>query len=104
MTGRSDFRGPRLAATLDAAMAQHIEAALARTQGRVEGSGGAAQRLGINPHALLGGIGLLAGILQFHRALRRRLPLHRLVGRIYVIACLITGAAGLYMAAYSFGS
>ncbi len=62
-----------------------------------------ARSWGINPHALFGGIGLLAGVLQFHRSLRRRLPLHRLVGRIYVVACLITGAAGLYMAAYSFG-
>ena len=58
---------------------------------------------GIQPHALFGGVGLIAGVLQFARAIRRRLPLHRLLGRIYVIACLITGLAGLYMAAYSFG-
>ena len=37
---------------LDAAMARHIEAALARTQGRIEGSGGAAALLEINPHTL----------------------------------------------------
>lgn len=39
-------------ATLDAAMTRHIELALARTQGRVEGPYGAARLLGINPHTL----------------------------------------------------
>jgi transcriptional regulator with GAF, ATPase, and Fis domain len=37
---------------LDAAMAAHIEAALARTHGRIEGEHGAARLLGINPHTL----------------------------------------------------
>jgi hydrogenase-4 transcriptional activator len=36
--------------TLDAAMAIHIEVALRRTHGRIEGPYGAAQLLGINPH------------------------------------------------------
>ena len=39
-------------ATLDQAVARHIEAALARTRGRIEGRGGAAELLGINPHTL----------------------------------------------------
>jgi len=39
-------------ATLDQAVARHIEAALARTRGRIEGRGGAADLLGINPHTL----------------------------------------------------
>jgi transcriptional regulator with GAF, ATPase, and Fis domain len=38
--------------TLDAAMARHVEAALARTRGRIEGPGGAAALLAINPHTL----------------------------------------------------
>jgi transcriptional regulator with GAF, ATPase, and Fis domain len=33
-------------------MARHIEAALARTRGRIEGPAGAAELLGINPHTL----------------------------------------------------
>ena len=33
-------------------MAGHIEAALARTHGRIEGEHGAALLLGINPHTL----------------------------------------------------
>jgi hydrogenase-4 transcriptional activator len=38
--------------TLDAAMARHVEAALERTAGRIEGPHGAAVLLGINPHTL----------------------------------------------------
>jgi len=38
--------------TLDAAMAAHIRAALARVGGRIEGPSGAARLLGINPHTL----------------------------------------------------
>jgi transcriptional regulator with GAF, ATPase, and Fis domain len=38
--------------TLDAAMARHIEAALRRTHGRIEGKRGAAEILAINPHTL----------------------------------------------------
>lgn len=37
---------------LDVALARHIERALQRTQGRIEGPGGAAQLLKINPHTL----------------------------------------------------
>jgi DNA-binding NtrC family response regulator len=37
---------------LDAAMAAHIESALARTRGRIEGDHGAAVLLDINPHTL----------------------------------------------------
>jgi transcriptional regulator with GAF, ATPase, and Fis domain len=39
-------------ATLDLAMARHIEAALVRTRGRIEGPYGAAALLKINPHTL----------------------------------------------------
>jgi hydrogenase-4 transcriptional activator len=51
---RADAASPRSAAvaTLDAAMRQHIEAALRATQGRVEGAYGAAKLLAINPHTL----------------------------------------------------
>jgi hydrogenase-4 transcriptional activator len=39
-------------ASLDRAMTRHIEAALARTHGKIEGPGGAAALLEINPHTL----------------------------------------------------
>jgi hydrogenase-4 transcriptional activator len=38
--------------TLDQAMARHIQAALERVHGRIEGKGGAADLLDINPHTL----------------------------------------------------
>jgi len=38
--------------TLEQAMAQHIQAALRRTRGQLEGERGAAKLLGINPHTL----------------------------------------------------
>ena len=44
--------GPDQFATLDAATASYIEAALIRTQGRIEGPYGAGKLLGINPHTL----------------------------------------------------
>lgn len=40
------------AITLDAATSRHIESALRRTRGRIEGKGGAAELLAINPHTL----------------------------------------------------
>jgi DNA-binding NtrC family response regulator len=43
---------PSTLATLDAAMKEHIERALLATRGRIEGHGGAAQLLAINPHTL----------------------------------------------------
>ncbi|MBC7856676.1 MAG: sigma 54-interacting transcriptional regulator [Pirellulaceae bacterium] len=39
-------------ASLDTAMQQHIEKALSATRGKIEGRGGAAEVLGINPHTL----------------------------------------------------
>lgn len=39
-------------ATLDEAMRRHIERALAITRGKIEGPGGTASLLGINPHTL----------------------------------------------------
>ncbi len=44
--------GPDEVTTLDEVMTRHIERALARTRGRIEGPDGAARLLGINPHTL----------------------------------------------------
>lgn len=40
--------------TLDDAMRTHIGHALVRSRGRIEGKGGAADLLGVNPHTLRG--------------------------------------------------
>lgn len=59
---------------------------------------------GIYPHAFFGALAMILGPIQFRRDLLvRRRPLHRTLGKAYVIAALVTGAAGLYMAAYSNG-
>lgn len=59
---------------------------------------------GIYPHALAGAIALALGPFQFRRSLLlRRRALHRILGRVYVGAALITGLAGLYMAWFAYG-
>jgi transcriptional regulator with GAF, ATPase, and Fis domain len=47
-----NFQPPLVVATLDAAMKEHIERALIATHGRIEGRGGTAELLKINPHTL----------------------------------------------------
>src|SRR5690606_3116420 len=47
-------------ASLDDAVREHIRRALRATRGRIEGRGGAAQLLGVNPHTLRGKMRRLA--------------------------------------------
>ena len=55
-------------------------------------------------HMLIAPIALLVGGLQFIPSLRARHPyLHRIVGRIYVAACVIAGAGGLATAVHASG-
>lgn len=55
-------------------------------------------------HTSFGGIALLAGSTQFFKRLRiKRLSLHRLLGKIYVISVLLSGLSGLIVAAYATG-
>jgi hydrogenase-4 transcriptional activator len=50
--GEGGPASPTTIDSLDVATRRHIEAALERTQGRIEGARGAAKLLGINPHTL----------------------------------------------------
>ena len=50
--GTAPTAAPAGIATLDDAMRRHIESVLGHTGGRVEGNGGAAELLAINPHTL----------------------------------------------------
>ena len=55
-------------------------------------------------HILLGGLALLIGWLQFSSKLRkRRINIHRTIGKIYVIAVLISGSCALYIAIHATG-
>ena len=50
-------------------------------------------------HIVLGGSALLVGWIQFSPRIRRtRLSLHRNIGKFYVIAVLISGVCGLFVA------
>lgn len=55
-------------------------------------------------HIFLGGLALLTGFSQFYKTLRRKRPtLHRALGKIYVIAVLLSGLAGLGIAFFATG-
>ena len=65
-SGRPGSAEPFL--SLDRAMARHIEAALARAHGKIEGPGGAAALLDINPHTLRARMRRLAVDWRRHRS------------------------------------
>jgi len=53
-------------------------------------------------HIAFGGIAMLTGWTQFSQRLRNRyLKVHRMVGKIYVIAVLFSSCAGLYTAFFA---
>jgi len=55
-------------------------------------------------HITFGGLALLIGWTQFSARLRQRyLNMHRLVGKIYVIAVALSSIAGLYIAFFATG-
>jgi hypothetical protein len=55
-------------------------------------------------HILPGGLALLIGWPQFVKKFRKeRIGLHRSIGKVYVLAILISGLAGLYLAVYANG-
>ena len=60
-------------------------------------------QLGFYTHVLFGPIALLTGVFQFAPKFRaKNLSLHRLLGKIYVIACILGGIAGFYIAWFSY--
>lgn len=55
-------------------------------------------------HIGLGAVSMLTGWIQFSAKIRaKNLGLHRLLGKIYVIAVLLSGSAGLYLSFYATG-
>ena len=60
--------------------------------------------LSFHTHIVLGGIALLTGWSQFMSKFRsKNQPLHRLLGKVYLAAVLLSGLAGLYMSIYAEG-
>jgi len=59
-------------------------------------------RMGFYSHVIFGPIALLIGPWQFMQRFRNRnIRLHRLLGKIYVASCLLSGIAGLYIAQFA---
>lgn len=55
-------------------------------------------------HISLGGLALLTGFSQFFKKLRKkRLGLHKFLGKIYVLSVLLSGIAGLVIAYFATG-
>ncbi|WP_299667968.1 DUF2306 domain-containing protein [uncultured Polaribacter sp.] len=55
-------------------------------------------------HIILGGIALLIGWIQFNKKFRtKNLKIHKSIGKIYVLCCLISGIAGFYIALHATG-
>ena len=60
--------------------------------------------IGFYTHIIFGGIALLLGWTQFSKKWRfKYLKAHRTIGKIYVIAVLLSGLAGLYIAFHANG-
>jgi uncharacterized membrane protein len=60
--------------------------------------------IGFYAHIVPGGIALLTGWSQFHRKFRQKRPdWHRLLGKIYVSAVMVSSLAGIGIAFYATG-
>ncbi|MEQ8417302.1 MAG: DUF2306 domain-containing protein [Imperialibacter sp.] len=54
-------------------------------------------------HISFGGIALLTGVFQFSEKLRKRVMLHRTLGKIYLISILLGGVAGFALSLFAEG-
>lgn len=60
--------------------------------------------IGFYTHIIFGGIALLTGWSQFVAKIRaRRVKLHRLLGKIYITAVMLSSVAAMYIAFYATG-
>jgi len=60
--------------------------------------------IGFYGHILFGGLALLVGWIQFNKNFRNaNLKRHRIIGKIYMIAVLISGTCGIYIGFYATG-
>ncbi|MBT8263989.1 MAG: DUF2306 domain-containing protein [Eudoraea sp.] len=60
--------------------------------------------IGFYGHILFGGLALLVGWIQFNKKFRNtNLKRHRIIGKIYMIAVLISGTCGIYIGFYATG-
>lgn len=57
----------------------------------------------ITSHAAFGAVAMLLGPWQFRRGPGFNRARHRWVGRLYLVACVLSGVAGLVLAPFSYG-
>lgn len=59
---------------------------------------------GFYGHIIFGGIALLVGWTQFIKTFRKkRIGLHRAIGKIYILSVMISGVCGVYIAQFATG-
>ena len=60
--------------------------------------------IGFYSHIVPGGIALLIGWIQFNKHIRaKRIIWHRTIGKVYVLAALVSSIAAIYIAVYATG-
>lgn len=63
-----------------------------------------AWNIGFYGHIVLGGIALSIGWIQFSKKMRaKRIHIHRLIGKIYFFAVLVSGLCGVFIAQFATG-
>lgn len=60
-------------------------------------------KLAFYVHVSFGGVALIAGAFQFSEKLRRKLPLHRTLGKFYMIGVAVAGLAGFVLSLFAEG-
>lgn len=62
-------------------------------------------RLGFYTHIIMGGIALAVGWMQFSKKIRtRNLKLHKIIGKVYLYAVLLSGTAGIGIGFFATGA
>ena len=60
--------------------------------------------IGFYSHVIFGPVALITGIFQFNRFFRsRRIEIHRSLGKIYILSCVLAGFAGIVVSFFTFG-
>ncbi|MEL6254955.1 MAG: DUF2306 domain-containing protein [Bacteroidota bacterium] len=61
-------------------------------------------QISFNVHILFGGIALMIGWIQFHKGFRaKRMKVHRGIGKVYVVAGLLSAFGGVWAGYYATG-
>lgn len=62
-----------------------------------------AWKLAFYSHVVGGGVGLIAGVFQFRESIRKKVPVHRALGKVYLGAIALGGLSGFVVAVFTEG-